>query len=80
MVQLSNEEVLEVEPLDAHRGDMPEGATLNKAEACEWVVERVKGFFHIVGLSFDGHEKQMMDLFSAIEDNRKNSPSPSVAQ
>jgi hypothetical protein len=59
---------------------MPEGVTLNKVEVCEWVVERVKGFCHIVGLSFDGHEKQMMDLFRAIEDNRKNSPSPSMAQ
>jgi hypothetical protein len=78
MVQLSNEEVLEVEPLEAQQGDMLKGTTLNKAEACEWVVERVKGFCHIVDLSFSRHEKQMMNPFKAIKDNRKNTPNPLV--
>jgi hypothetical protein len=39
-------------------------------------VERVKGFCHVVGLSIEGHEEEMMALFRAIEANRKTKTSP----
>jgi hypothetical protein len=32
-----------------------------------WVVERVKGFYHVVGLSCEGYEVKMMALFVEIE-------------
>jgi hypothetical protein len=35
-----------------------------------WVVERAKNFCHVVGLSCDGIEDQMLALFSGIEASR----------
>jgi hypothetical protein len=32
-----------------------------------WVVERVKGFYHVVGLSCEGYEDKMLELFEEIE-------------
>ena len=52
--------VLEVEPLDAQRVGVLEGPELLKANACKWVIERVKSFCHVVGLSY---EDQMVALF-----------------
>ena len=59
---------------------MLEGEEVNQKEACEWVVERVKGFCHVVGLSLEGHVEEMMALFRAIEVDRKHKTSPPVAE
>ena len=36
----------------------------------EWVIERVKDLCYALGLSYDGHEEEMMALFSDIEAKR----------
>jgi hypothetical protein len=36
----------------------------------KWVVERVKDFCHVVGLSCDGFEDKLMSLFNDIEAHR----------
>ncbi len=36
----------------------------------EWVVERVKGFCHVVGLSCAGFEDKLMALFNNVEAHR----------
>jgi hypothetical protein len=33
----------------------------------DWVVQRMKIFCHVVGLSREGFEEQMLDLFTTIE-------------
>jgi hypothetical protein len=76
-MQFRDEEMVDCEPLAVQRGDKLEGE-LTKEETCEWAVERVKGFCHVVGLSLEGHEEEIMALFKVIEVDRKNKTSPSV--
>jgi hypothetical protein len=38
-----------------------------------WVVERVKGFYQVVGLSCEGYEDKMLALFEEIEATRDQS-------
>jgi hypothetical protein len=38
-----------------------------------WVVEKVKDFYHIVGLSCDGFEEKLLALFAEIEATRDRS-------
>jgi hypothetical protein len=64
--------VVDCEPLIVQMGNMLEGEEVNQKEACEWVVERVKGFCHVVGLSFEGHVEEMVALFRAIEADQKS--------
>jgi hypothetical protein len=74
LIQLRDEEVVDCEPLAVQKGDMLEG-DLTKEETFEWVVERVKGFCHVVGLSLEGHEEEMLALFRATEADRKTKAS-----
>ncbi len=48
--------------LDEQLGDDP--------MSTEWVVERVKGFCKVVGLSCPGFEDKFMELFNDIEAHR----------
>ena len=75
LTQFRDEEVVDCEPLAIQKEDMLEGV-LTKEETCEWVVERVKDFCHVVGLSLEGHEEEMIALFRAIEADRKTKTSP----
>lgn len=36
----------------------------------DWVLQKVMGFFHHVGLSCEGFEEEIMALFTAIEASR----------
>jgi hypothetical protein len=38
-----------------------------------WLVERVKGFYQVVGLSCEGYEDKMLALFEEIEATRDQS-------
>jgi hypothetical protein len=73
MVPYNSDEVLEMEPLEVILEDVLEERDPPEQVSCEWVLERVKKFCTVVGLSYDGYEEQMMELFSAIEENRKAS-------
>ncbi|KAE7995727.1 hypothetical protein FH972_000497 [Carpinus fangiana] len=78
LIQFDDEEVVDCEPLDVQMGDTMKGEELNKKEACEWVVERMKDFCHVVGLSLEGHEEELMAMFRAIEADRNKKTSPFV--
>lgn len=45
-----------------------------------WVVERVKDFYHVVGLSCNGFEGKMLALFAKIEATRDQSLAGNVSQ
>ena len=58
--QFVNEEVLEIDPLEAiHVG--------SKGKGCDWVLERVKSLCHVWGMSYEGYEVEMEKLFRKIE-------------
>jgi hypothetical protein len=73
--QSVNEEVLEIEPLDAFHAD-------SKGKDSDWVLERVKSLCHVWGMSCEGYEVEMEKLFHKIEGNRgkMNSPVASPAK
>ncbi|GLT55530.1 hypothetical protein SLA2020_286440 [Shorea laevis] len=71
LVPYNSEEVLDLEPLEVLLEDVLEERDPPEQASCEWVLERVKNFCTVVGLSYEGYEEQMMALFSAIERNRK---------
>jgi hypothetical protein len=78
LIEFDDEEVVDCEPLAVQMGDTMKGEELNKKEACEWVVERVKDFCHVVGLSLEGHEEELMAMLRAIEADWNKKTSPSV--
>jgi hypothetical protein len=73
--QFVNEEVLEMEPLDAFHAD-------SKGNGCDWVLERVKSLCHVWGMSCEGYEVEIEKLFRKIEGNKgkMNSPVASPAK
>ena len=67
--QFVNEEVMEIEPLEAiHVGSQGKG--------CDWVLERVKSLCHVSGMSYEGYEVEMEKLFRKIGGNRGKMHSP----
>jgi hypothetical protein len=73
--QSVNEEVLEIEPLDAFHAD-------SKGKGSDWVLERVRSLCHVWGMSCEGYEVEMEKLFRKFEGNRgkMNSPVASSAK
>jgi hypothetical protein len=61
-------ELLDIQPL----GVMGEQIGANSIST-EWVVESVKNFYNVVGLSCYRYEDKLMALFNAIEANRYHS-------
>lgn len=55
------------ETLNVHPIAIIEETILLVVEASEWVVLRVKSFRHIVGMSCEGFEGELMVLLTAIE-------------
>lgn len=49
-----------------------EEATLPKSVYSDWVIQKVKTFCHVAGLSCEGFEDKMMALFTAIEASRQH--------
>lgn len=70
MVTCLDEEGIGREPLNIYPLIVVEEQGVNYSVSSDWVVERVKIFCHMVGLSCEGFEEQMMALFSAIEASR----------
>ena len=48
------------------------GAGEHQTKARDWVLERILAFCQDLGLVCDGHEEELMVLFTAIEANRNN--------
>jgi hypothetical protein len=67
--QFVNDEVLEIEPLEAIQVD-------SQGKGCDWVLERVKRLCHVWGMSYEGYEVEMEKLFRKIEGNRGKMHSP----
>jgi hypothetical protein len=73
---LGGDEMLEVLPLAVVEKDIGN-------ESTDWVIERIRGFCKVVGISCPGFEEKLLDLFNVIETQRFsdrmrqfNSPSP----
>jgi hypothetical protein len=64
--QLGEPETLEIQPLAIM------GAGEHRPESQGWVLERVLAFCHELGLNCDGHEEELLALFTAIEAKRMN--------
>ena len=64
-IEREETEMLEIEPL-ASVGEQEK----NSPVPTKWVIERVKGLCCELGLSFDGHEEEMMALFFDTETKR----------
>jgi hypothetical protein len=59
-------ETLEIQPLAIM------GIGDHQSEARDWVLERILAFCQELGVVCDGYEKELMELFAAIEDSRIN--------
>lgn len=66
------EELEGSEPLSVHPLAMGAEQGAPNLVSSNWVVQRVKNLCHLVGLSCDGFEDQMLALFSAIEASRNH--------
>lgn len=70
VVTYPGEEVKGREPLDVHPLAVVEELGVPYSVSLDWVVERVKNLCHVVGLSCEGFEDQLLALFIAIEASR----------
>jgi hypothetical protein len=70
--QFVNDEVLEMEPLEAIQVE-------SQGKGCDWVLERVKRLCHVWGMSYEGYEVEMEKLFRKIEGNRGKMHNPVVS-
>jgi len=60
---LGENEMLDVLPLAVMEKDLGN-------ESTDWVIERIRGFCKVVGISCPGFEEKLMDLFNVIEAQR----------
>lgn len=67
VVTYPGEEVKGSEPLIVHPLVMVEAQGMPYSVSSNWAAERVKKFYHVVGLSCKGFEDQLLALFPAIE-------------
>jgi hypothetical protein len=67
--QFANEEVLDIEPLEAIQVE-------SQVKGCDWVLERVKRLCHVWGISYEGYKVEMEKLFRKIEGNKGKLHSP----
>jgi hypothetical protein len=64
------EELKGIESLVVHPIAVMDEQALPESISSDWVVQRVKKFYHVVGLSCEGFDEQVMAMFSAIEASR----------
>lgn len=70
----------EIEPLVVQPRAVLEYHGLPESISSNWVVQRVKNFCKVVGLSCEGFEDKLMALFSAIEASRNHNGSTSSSK
>ena len=62
---------MEVKPLAMCLPEREKGEDIGNVRMSDWVLEMVSSFRHMVGLSCMGREKELMNLFSALEKDRQ---------
>lgn len=70
VVPYPGEELKESEPLVVHPLAIIQEHGLPESMSSDWVVQRVKNLCHMVGLSCEGFEDQMIVLFNVIDASR----------
>lgn len=63
----SREETRDSEPLIVPPLVIIEEPAMLETGSSDWVVQKVKSFYHIVGLSCEGFEDELTALFTAID-------------